>query len=123
LSARLGDRNALALFFLGQAVFLVGLIGIPYLPLATASFFMYELFLAAIWTPSTSMVASLMGKTGGGTAYSMFYFAGDALGAVSPIIAAALITGLGIVAPFAFAIALLTVSAVLARLIGTDRRA
>jgi MFS family permease len=122
LSARLGDRNALALFFLGQVVFLIGLIGVPYLPLATVSFFMYELFLAAIWTPATSLVASLMGGTGGGTAYSLFYFAGDALGAVSPLIAAALITSLNILAPFMFAIALLTTSALLTLLIGTKRK-
>ncbi len=122
LSARLGDRNALALFFLGQVVFLIGLIGNPYLPLATVSFFMYELFLAAIWTPATSMVASLMGRTGGGTAYSLFYFAGDALGAVSPLIAAALITGLNILAPFVFAIALLAASALLVVLIKAKRK-
>jgi MFS family permease len=121
LSARLGDRNALALFFFGQVVFLVGLIGIPYLPLATVSFFMYELFLAAIWTPATSLVASLMGRTGSGTAYSLFYFAGDALGAVSPLIAATLITSLNILAPFVFAIALLTASALLVMLIRARR--
>jgi MFS family permease len=121
LSARLGDRNALALFFFGQVVFLVGLIGIPYLPLATVSFFMYELFLAAIWTPATSLVTSLMGRTGSGTAYSLFYFAGDALGAVSPLIAATLITSLNILAPFVFAIALLTASALLVMLIRARR--
>jgi MFS family permease len=122
LSARLGDRNALALFFLGQVVFLIGLIGIPYLPLATVSFLMYELFLAAIWTPASSMVTSLMGRTGGGTAYSLFYFAGDALGAISPLIAATLITGLNILAPFVFAIALLATNALLVMLIKATRK-
>ena len=122
LSARLGDRNALALFFLGQVVFLIGLIGIPYLPLATVSFLMYELFLAAIWTPASSMVTNLMGRTGGGTAYSLFYFAGDALGAISPLIAATLITGLNILAPFVFAIALLATSALLVMLIKATRK-
>jgi len=122
LSARLGDRKALALFFLGQVVFLTGLIAIPFLPLAAFSFLMYQLFLAAIWTPSTSLVASLMGRTGGGTAYSLFYFAGDALGAVSPLIAAILITSLGLLAPFTFAIALLATSALLIWLIKTKQK-
>ena len=117
LSARLGDRRSLALFYFGQVVFLIGLITIPYVPLATLSFFMYELFLAAIWTPSTSLVTSLMGKTRGGTAYSLFYFSGDALGAVSPLIAAVLISNLGIFSPFIFAIVLLMTSALLVRLI------
>lgn len=117
LSARLGDRRSLALFYLGQVVFLIGLITIPYVPLAALSFFMYELFLAAIWTPSTSLVTSLMGKTRGGTAYSLFYCSGDALGAVSPLIAAVLISNLSIFSPFIFAIALLMTSALLVRLI------
>ncbi len=117
LSARLGDRRSLALFYFGQVVFLIGLITIPYVPLAALSFFMYELFLAAIWTPSTSLVTSLMGKTRGGTAYSLFYFSGDALGAVSPLIAAVLISNLGIFSPFIFAIVLLMISALLVRLI------
>ncbi len=122
LSARLGDRNALALFFLGQVAFLIGFIAIPFLPLATFSFLMYQLFLAAIWTPSTSLVASLMGRTGGGTAYSLFYFASDALGAVSPLIAAILIMSLGLLAPFTFAIALLATSALLIWLIKTKQK-
>ena len=117
LSARLGDRNSLALFYLGQVIFLTGLITIAYLPLAALCFFMYQLFLAAIWTPSTSLVTSLKGRTRGGTAYSLFYFSGDALGAVSPLIAAILIGNLGIFSPFIFAIALLTTSALLVWLI------
>jgi len=117
LSARLGDRRSLALFYFGQVIFLLGLLTIPYVPLAALSFFMYELFLAAIWTPSTSLVTSLMGKTRGGTAYSLFYFSGDALGAVSPLIAAVLISNLGIFSPFIFAIVLLMTSALLVRLI------
>jgi MFS family permease len=120
VSARLGDKNSLILIYLGQAVFLTGLIAIPSVPFAVVSFLMYAFFLAAVWTPSTSMVAGLMGKIGGGTAYSLFYFSGDALGAVSPLIAAILIESLNIFAPFVFAIALLSSCALLVRLIRLD---
>jgi VIT1/CCC1 family predicted Fe2+/Mn2+ transporter len=62
------------------------------------------------------MVATLAGKTRGGTAYSLFYFSHDGLGAVSPLLAAVLIESLGIVSPFVLAIILLIVGVVLARL-------
>ena len=119
VSARLGDRNSLALIYFGQFAFLLGLIAIPYVFLAMFSFLMYQLFMHALWTPSTSMVASLMGRTGGGTAYSLFYFAHDLLGAASPLVAAILIENLslGLVSPFIFAIGLLFLCALMVRLI------
>ena len=119
VSARFGDKNSLMLIFLGQFVFLLGLIAVPFVFLAMLCFLMYQLFLHALWTPSTSMVASLMGKTGGGTAYSVFYFAHDLLGAGSPLMAAVLIerSGLGLVSPFIFATSLLFLCALLVRLI------
>ena len=119
VSARFGDRNSLALIYFGQFAFLLGLITIPYVFLAMFSFLMYQLFMYALWTPSTSMVASLMGRTGGGTAYSLFYFAHDLLGAASPLVAAILIESLslGLVAPFVFAIGLLLLCALMVRLI------
>ena len=117
VSAKFGDKNSLVLIFLGQFVFLLGLVAIPIVFLAMLCFLMYQLFLHALWTPSTSMVASLMGKTGGGTAYSVFYFAHDLLGAASPLIAAILIESLGLVSPFIFAAVLLFVCALLIRLI------
>ncbi len=117
IGARLGDRNSLAAFYFGQAIFLFGLIAIPFVPLAALSFLMYQLFSSAIWTPSTSMVASLMGRTGGGIAYSIFYFAHDALGAMSPLVAALLIETLGLISPFAFAVILLFSSAFLVRMV------
>jgi len=117
VSARVGDRNSLALIFLGQVVFLLGLVAIPFVFLAMTCFLMYQLFLHALWTPSTSMVASLMGKTGGGTAYSVFYFASDLLGAASPLIAAVLIESLGLVSPFVLAVILLFTCSLLVGLI------
>jgi len=95
------------------------LIAIPYVFLAMFSFLMYQLFMHSLWTPSTSMVASLMGRTGGGTAYSLFYFAHDLLGAASPLVAAILIENLsfGLVSPFIFAIGLLILCALMVRLI------
>lgn len=117
VSAKFGDKNSLALIFFGQLVFLLGLVAIPFVFIAMLCFLMYQLFLHALWTPSTSMVASLMGKTGGGTAYSVFYFAHDLLGAASPLVAAVLIEGLGLVSPFIFAIILLFLCALLVRLI------
>jgi MFS family permease len=117
VSSRFGDKKTLVMIYLGQAVFLVGLIVAPSVYFATFSFLMYQLFLSALWTPSTSMVASLMGRTSGGTAYSLFYFSGDALGAVSPMIAAILITSFNLVAPFVFAIALLISCTLLVQLI------
>ena len=117
IGVRLGDRNSLTAFHFGQAIFLFGLIAIPFVPLAALSFLMYQLFSSAIWTPSTSMVASLMGRTGGGTAYSIFYFANDALGAMSPLVAALLIETLGLISPFAFAVILLASSAFLVRMV------
>jgi len=115
--AKLGDKNSLALIFVGQLVFLLGLIAIPFVFLAMASFLMYQLFLHALWTPSTSMVASLMGGTGGGTAYSVFYFANDLLGAASPLVAAVLIESMGLVSPFIFAMILLFLCTFLVQLI------
>lgn len=116
VSARFGDKNALTITCFGQVIFLLGLITIPFLPLAALSFLLYQLFVSALWTPSTSMVATLVGKTRGGTAYSLFYFSHDGLGAVSPLLAAVLIESLGIVSPFVLAIILLIVGVVLARL-------
>jgi MFS family permease len=122
VSARLGDRNSLILIYLGQFAFLLGLIAIHYVFLAMLSFLMYQLFMHALWTPSTSMVASLMGKTGGGTAYSLFYFAHDLLGAASPLVAALLIenSSFGVVSPFIFAVGLLFLCALMVRLIRTE---
>ena len=119
VSARFGDKNSLALIFLGQFAFLLGLIAIPFLALAMFSFLMYQLFNHAVWTPSTSMVASLMGETGGGTAYSLFYFANDLLGSASPLLAAILIEnlGFGLIAPFVFALGLLIVCTLMVRFI------
>ena len=117
VSSRLGDKLALTLIYFGQVIFLLGTIASPSMYLATFSFLMYEMFLSALWTPSTSMVASLMGKTSGGMAYSLFYFSHDTLGAISSIAAAILIENLGLISPFIFAIILLTASAFLVRLI------
>lgn len=117
VGGKLGDKNSLALAFGGQLVFLLGLVAIPFVFLAMLSFLMYQLFLHALWTPSTSMVASLMGETGGGTAYSVFYFAHDLFGAASPLVAAVLIENLGLVSPFIFAIILLLLCTFLVRLI------
>jgi sugar phosphate permease len=80
---------------------------------------MYQLFNHAVWTPSTSMVASLMGETGGGTAYSLFYFSHDLLGSASPLLAAVLIEnlGFGVIAPFVLALCLLIVCALMVRFI------
>ena len=121
ISAKFGDKNSLVLIFSGQFVFLLGLVAIPFVFLAMLCFLMYQLFLHALWTPSTSMVASLMGKTGGGTAYSMFYFSHDLLGAASPLIAAVLIESLGLVSPFIFAMILLFLCALLVRLIRLEQ--
>jgi MFS family permease len=121
ISAKFGDKNSLVLVFSGQFVFLLGLVAIPFVFLAMLCFLMYQLFLHALWTPSTSMVASLMGKTGGGTAYSMFYFSHDLLGAASPLIAAVLIESLGLVSPFIFAMILLFLCALLVRLIRLEQ--
>jgi MFS family permease len=122
VSAKFGDKNSLALIFLGQFVFLLGLVAIPFLALAMFSYFVYQLFNHAVWTPSTSMVASLMGETGGGTAYSLFYFANDLLGSASPLLAAILIEnlGFGVTAPFAFALGLFLACAVIVRFIKTE---
>jgi len=122
VSGRFGDKNSLALIYFGQFVFLLGLIVIPYVALATFSFLMYQLFMHALWTPSISMVAGLMGETGAGTAYSLFYFAHDLLGAVSPLVAAVLIeiSGFGLVSPFIFAIGLLIICTLMVRLIKLD---
>lgn len=120
-SARMGDRTALGLFYAGQAVFLCGLIIIPYVPLAALSFLLFKLFSAATWIPGPSLVANLVDKSRGGTAYSLFFFAEDAVGAISPLLAAILIGLFGILSPFVFAIALLTTSSILVRMIGYAR--
>lgn len=120
-SAKLGDRTALGLFYAGQAVFLCGLIMTPYVLLAALSFLMYKLFSASVWIPGPSLVANLVDKSRGGTAYSLFYFAEDAVGAISPLVAATMIGLSGILSPFVFAIVLLTTSSVLVRLIGCVR--
>ncbi len=119
VSSRFGDKNSLVLIFFGQFIFLLGLIAIPSLALAMFSFLMYQLFSHAVWTPSTSMVASLMGETGGGMAYSLFYFSNDLLGSASPLLAAVLIEnlGFGVVAPFVFALSLLIICTLIVRFI------
>jgi MFS family permease len=122
VSAKFGDKNSLVLIFLGQAIFLLGLIAIPFLALALFSFLMYQLFNHAVWTPSTSMVASFMGETGGGTAYSLFYFSHDLLGSASPLLAAVLIENLrfGLIAPFVFALGLLIMCTLMVRFIKSE---
>lgn len=120
-SAKLGDLAALGLFYAGQAVFLCGLIALPYVPIAVFSFLMYKLFSASIWIPGPSLVANLVDKSRCETAYFLFYFSEDSVGAVSPLIAATMISYFGIFSPFIFAIVLLTTSAVLIQLIAYVR--
>jgi MFS family permease len=120
LSSRLGEKNSLVIIYIGQATFLLGLIAIPLTPLAVFSFFIYQLFSNAMWTPASSIVASLADASSGGRAYSLYFFSSDGPGAVSPLIAAVLITNFSIVFPFAFAIATLTSNAFLVRLISTE---
>lgn len=117
LSSRVGDRNSLTLIYVGQVIFLLGFIGFPLVQFSVFSFLMYQFFLAAVWTPANSMVASLMGEIGGGTAYSFFFFSNDSLGAISPLVSAILIESLGLMSPFIFAIILLVSCAFLVRLI------
>ena len=115
LSSRLGEKNSLVLIYIGQAMFLLGLITIPLTPLAIVSFFIYQLFSNAMWTPASSMVASLTDASSGGRAYSLYFLSSDGPGAVSPLIAAVLITNFNIVFPFGFAIILLASNVLLVR--------
>jgi MFS family permease len=119
LSSRLGEKNSLALVYIGQVIFLLGLITIPLTPLAIVSFLFFQLFSNAMWTPASSMVACLTDTSSGGKAYSLYFLSSDAPGAVSPLIAAVLITSFNIVFPFILAIILLTSNALLVRLIPT----
>lgn len=117
LSSKLGERNALSLTYIGQVVFLLGLITIASIPLAMLSFLIFQMFSASMWTPASSIVASLTDRSIGGRAYSLYFLSSDAFGATSPLIAAALITVFSIYTPFFFAIILLASNALLARLI------
>jgi MFS family permease len=119
MSSRLGEKNCLVLVYVGQATFLLGLIAFPLTSLAVFSFFVYQLFSNAMWTPAFSMVASLTDASSGGRAYSLYFLSSDGPGAVSPLIAALLITNFSIVFPFGFAIILLASNVLLVRLIST----
>lgn len=116
-ASKLGDKRTLTLIYAGQAIFLFGLITIPLIELAAFSFLIFQMFSAALWTPATSMVTGLIGSNGGGKAYSFFYFAGDTLGAVSPLIAAIMIESVGILSPFVLGIILLGCSGLIVRFI------
>jgi MFS family permease len=116
VAARLGDKNTLVLIYLGQIVFLLSMIVVPAIEFAALSYLIYQMFSAALWTPSTSMVASLTQNGGGGKAYSLFYLAGDTLGAIAPTIAAILIGVFGILSPFILAIALFACSGMIVKL-------
>ena len=120
VASKVGDKNTLTLLYAGQVIFLLGLIAIPVIQFATMSFLMYQLLMLAIWTPSTSLVANMIGKNGGGTAYSLFYFAGDMLAVISPLIAAILIETFGIFSLFIFAIVLFASSGLIVQLIKVD---
>jgi FSR family fosmidomycin resistance protein-like MFS transporter len=120
-SSKLGDLTALRLFYAGQAIFLCGVIAFRYVPLIAFSFLMYKLFSASIWIPGPSLVANFVDKSHCGTAYSLFYFSEDSVGAVSPLVAATLIGFFGILSPFILAIVLLATSAVLILLITYTR--
>jgi MFS family permease len=117
IASRFGDKNALTLIYAGQVIFLLGLITVPVIEFAALSFLIFQMFSAALWTPTTSMVAALTHNRSGGKAYSLFYFAGDALGAISPLIAALMIESSGILSPFIFGIILLACSSVIVRFI------
>jgi MFS family permease len=119
MSSRVGEKNSLVLIYVGQAAFLLGLIAIPLTFLAIFSFFVYQLFLNAMWTPASSMVASLTEASSGGRAYSLYFLSNDGPGAVAPVIAAVLITNFNIIFPFGFAIILLGSNVFLVRLITT----
>ncbi len=116
-SSRFGAARSLMLIYFGQVLFLLGLVLLPSTILTTLSFLMYQFFLSAVWTPANSLVVSLMGEMGGGIAYSFFFLSNDAPAAVSPLIAAALIAGLGIVSPFFLAAILLVTCGLLTRFI------
>lgn len=117
LCSRLGEKNSLVLIYVGQATFLLGLITIPLTSVAIVSFFTYQLFSNAMWTPASSMVASLADTSSGGRAYSLYFLSSDGPGAISPLIAAVLITNFNIVFPFGFAVILLASNVLLVRLI------
>jgi FSR family fosmidomycin resistance protein-like MFS transporter len=117
LCAEFGEKNSLVLVYVGQAIFLLGLITIPLTSLAIVSFFTYQLFSNAMWTPASSMVASLADTSSGGKAYSLYFLSSDGPGAVSPLIAAVLITNFNIIFPFGFAVILLASNVLLVRLI------
>lgn len=113
LSSKFGDKVALTFFYLGQGIFLIGLTAVPHVVSVTFFFLMFHLFSAAVWIPAPSLVSSLVEKNRCGTAYSLFYFMENALGAIAPIVAALLIGGFGIMTPFFFAILLLVTSALM----------
>lgn len=123
LSTKLGDKTALMLTYVGQVTFLLGLITIPSIYLAVASFLLYQMFSAALWTPASSLVAHLIHRSKGGKAYSLYFLSGDAAGAVAPTVAAMLITTFNIITPFIFATVLLASNVLLVRLITTKQQA
>jgi MFS family permease len=120
LSSKVGPEKSLMLIYFGQVTFLLGFVFLPSAILTAASFLMYQFFLSAVWTPANSLVVSLMGDIGGGTAYSFFFFSNDAPGAISPLIAAVLIESLGVASPFILAIILLVSCGLLAKFIKSN---
>ena len=120
LSSKVGPEKSLMLIYFGQVTFLLGFVFLPLAILTAASFLMYQFFLSAVWTPANSLVVSLMGDIGGGTAYSFFFFSNDAPGAISPLIAAVLIESLGVASPFILAIILLVSCGLLAKFIKSN---
>jgi MFS family permease len=120
LGSKLGQRNGLTMTYVGQIAFLLGILVIPSVHLAMLSFLAYQMFSAALWVPASSIVTSLIDKCSGGKAYSLYFFSGDAFGAVAPIIAATLITSFNIVSPFILAVGLLMSNTFLIRLISAD---
>jgi len=120
LSSKVGPEKSLMLIYFGQVTFLLGFVFLPSAILTAASFLMYQFFLSAVWTPANSLVVSLMGDIGGGTAYSFFFFSNDAPGAISPLIAAVLIESLGVASPFILAIILLVSCGLLTKFIKSN---
>lgn len=120
LSSKVGPEKSLVLIYFGQVTFLLGFVFLPSTIFTAASFLMYQFFLSAVWTPANSLVVSLMGEMGGGTAYSFFFFSNDAPGAISPLIAAVLIESFGVASPFILAVILLVSCGLLTKFIKSN---
>jgi sugar phosphate permease len=120
LSSKVDPEKSLMLIYFGQVTFLLGFVFLPSTIFTAASFLMYQFFLSAVWTPANSLVVSLMGEMGGGTAYSFFFFSHDAPGAISPLIAAVLIESLGVASPFILAVILLVSCGLLTKFIRSN---